>query len=165
MTLQPLLGLMSASDERSLKDVEASIAGPAGGRFRAIQAQMAPGSSAATVDSVMPEPFTFRDLDGAHPRTAELDRGAMSPQTVPNGTRTGFLAGMAELIQASVLCTGCRGAAVYRQTARRFQMGDGRAFHDLTLKWDTLITDFEAGGRTFPQVVRGRSRDTFEGHR
>ena len=152
-----LLGLMSASDERSLKDVEASL-GRDGGRFKAIQARMEPGSSAATVSTVITsKPFTFRDvdlvIDAAH---RELDRATIAPQKVPAGTRTGFLAGMAELIHASVQANLTVGRQRMPADGTTIPYVYGRAFHDLTLKSDALVTNFEAGGRTYARAVRGR---------
>lgn len=152
-----LLALMSVSDERSLKDLDAAIS-KAGGRFFAIEARVVPGSAAASVATVLtPEPFTYRDvdkvLDYAH---RQLGLEAVASQSVPDGTRTGFLAAMAELIHGSVRARQPNGHRPGAMAAVTIPYVYGKTFHDLTMKWDELVTNVAIGGRTYPRAIRAR---------
>lgn len=156
-TTGSLLALMSVSDERTLKDLDAAIS-KAGGRFFAIEARVVPGSAAASVATVhTPEPFTYRDvdkvLDYAH---RQLGLETVSSQIVPDGTRTGFLATMAELIHTSVRARHMAGSQARPMEAVTIPYMYGRTFHDLTMKWDELITNVEVGGRTYSRAIRAR---------
>lgn len=99
-----VVGLMTQSDEQSVDEAQASVRGQASGRhpFKAIEATT-DGQQAISRVLTYPAPrdYTLHDLDAALDAALRDSSNARSRVvTIPTGTRTGFLAALAEAMHA-----------------------------------------------------------------
>jgi hypothetical protein len=100
-----VLAVMSKSDENSLGEAQASVAGGAGGvEFKAMRAVSRDGNLSWQVDRVQaPGELTIHDVTRLIDRVrAQTAAGSPRSRRVPDGTRPGFLVSVAELVDAAV---------------------------------------------------------------
>jgi hypothetical protein len=104
-----LIGLMTESDEDSVKEAEANIARPAAGdrTFKIIRATIDGDQATSIVTSVAaPAAYSFRQvrtvLELARRESSEGQEGRARVIRLPSGTRPGFLAAVAELMHRHV---------------------------------------------------------------
>jgi hypothetical protein len=104
-----LIGLMTESDEDSIKQAEANIARHAAGdrTFKIIRATVDGDQATSTVTSVAaPAEYSFRQvgtmLELARRESSEGREGSPRVIRLPSGTRPGFLAAVAELMHRHV---------------------------------------------------------------
>jgi hypothetical protein len=164
-----LIGLMTESDEDSLKQAEANIGRPIAGdrAFKIIRATIDGDQARSIVTSVAaPAAYSFRQVDtvlelARRDSSKELD-GTVRVTRLPSGTRPGFLAAVAELMHRHVDEWHASG---------RVQVGGpidyvyhGRIY-ELRATRTQPLARVEVGGRTYAHVIRSdfEARSAYDG--
>jgi hypothetical protein len=132
-----VLGVMTTSDEATLKDVTNRPGGPqAAGRFKGLDARIAAGVSRSASETLEPDrDFSVRDKDLILERIEPRLRDApLREVSVPRGVRQGFLLAVAELVDDTVAAAGSGGAqALRRLRGRTIPYVYSRTLYDLEL--------------------------------
>jgi hypothetical protein len=158
-----VLGVMSTSDEATLKDVTSRPGGPqASGRFKGLDARIAAGVSRSVAETLETDrDFSVRDKDLILERIEPRLRGAAVREVpVPAGVRSGFLLAVAELVNDSVAAAGSGGAqALRRLKGRTIPYVYSRTLYDLKL---TAIEPLSpaAGARGAAKAVHAEFQTT-----
>jgi hypothetical protein len=153
-----LIGLMTESDEGSLKQAEANIGRPAAGdrAFKIIRATIDGDQARSIVTSVAaPAEYSFRQVDTvlalARRDAAKELEGAVRVTRLPPGTRPGFLAAVAEMMHRHV---------DEWHASDRVQPGGpinyvyhGRIYQLRATRTQPLAS-VEVGGRAYAHVIR-----------
>jgi len=158
-----VLGVMSTSDEATLKDVTSRTGGlQATGRFKGLDARIAAGVSRSVAETLETDrDFSVRDKDLILERIEPRLRGAAVREVpVPAGVRPGFLLAVAELVNDSVSAAASGGAqALRRLKGRTIPYVYSRTLYDLKL---TTIEPLSpaAGGRGAAKAVHAEFQTT-----
>lgn len=152
-----LLGLMRASDEKTLEEAEAAAAHEGAGTtvFRAVRTTIRGRravSGAMRIET--PATFTFRDLDAILEMLPE--RADTSAATeLPAGTTPGFLAAMDTLLRESAdVCV--RPPASARPRVKPVSYFYNRTVYDLRLVSCEYTESLSTKVAVYPRVVEGR---------
>jgi hypothetical protein len=164
-----LIGLMTESDEDSLKQAEANIGRPIAGNraFKIIRATIDGDQARSVVTSVAaPAEYSFRQVDTvlelARRDSSKDLEGTVRVTRLPSGTRPGFLAAVAELMHRHV---------VEWHASGRVQVGGpidyvyhGRIY-ELRATRTQPLASVEVGGRTYAHVIRSdfEARSAYDG--
>jgi hypothetical protein len=154
-----LLGLMRASDEKTLEEAEASVAKEGAGStvFRAVRTTIRGRQAVSgTMRIQTPATFTFRDLPAILDMLPERAERYTTSE-LPAGTIPGFLAAMDAVLQDAVVACSGPGAS------RRPRLQPTRYFYNHTLYDLSLTTcEYEAELRTKVAVYRNVVDGHFE---
>ncbi|HUX16595.1 MAG TPA: hypothetical protein VMW52_08990 [Phycisphaerae bacterium] len=154
-----LFAMISSEEEDSLGEVNdnADKGTTGGGEFKAVLGRVAGGVAEARVRRVRtPDVMTIGDLDTllALAQT-ELDRVDLKTVDLPPGVRPGFLAAVAEMVDASISTHRMGVADAGRRTAAvQYVFGD--KLYDLTLTSARRLTEFRDSDRRYTNVVKAK---------
>jgi hypothetical protein len=164
-----LIGLMTESDEGSIKEAEANINRPVAGErtFKIIRATIDGDQARSIVTSVAaPAEYSFRQvhtvLELARRESSEGQEGKTRTIRLPPGTRPGFLAAVADLMHRHV---------DQWQTSGRVQPGGsihyvyhGRIY-ELRATHTRPLASVEAGGAAYAHVIASdfETRSAYDG--
>jgi hypothetical protein len=152
-----LLGLMRASDEKTLEEAEAAVAREGAGTtvFRAVRTTIRGRQAVSgTMRIQTPATFTFRDLDAILEMLPERADTSTSTE-LPAGTTPGFLAAMDALLRESAdVCV--RPPASGRPRVRPVSYFYNRTVYDLRLVSCEYTESLRTKVAVYPTVVEGR---------
>jgi hypothetical protein len=164
-----LIGLMTESDEDSVKQVEANIGRPVGGdrAFKIIRATIDGDQARSTVTSVSaPAEYSFRQvhtvLELARRVSSKELEGKVRVTHLPSGTRPGFLAAVAELIHRHV--DEWRVSGQVRPGGPINYVYHGRIY-ELRATDTRPLARVQVGGAPYAHVIRSdfEARSTYDG--
>jgi hypothetical protein len=131
-----VLGVMTTSDEATLRDVTA----PTGeqlrvGRFKGIDARIAAGVIRSATETIETErDFSIRDKEEIVGRIErKLQGAAMREAVVPDGVRPGFLMAVAELVNDTIAARRNGDQPLRRLKGRTIKFVYSRKLYDLKL--------------------------------
>ena len=154
-----VVAMMSSEEESSLREVNANAdqGATGGGEFKAVRAQTAAGVVRARVKRIRtPRALTIGDVDTLV-ALADVDLRTAELKTIdlPPGTRPGFLAAVAELVDWSVTVHQQGDAAARRPSvAVPYVFGD--RLYDVTLTSTRRLDEYRDGDRRYTDMVRGK---------
>ena len=131
-----VLGVMTTSDEATLKDVTSQPAGSQPvGRFKGLAARIAGGVSRSTAETIETErDFSVRDKATIVGRIEEkLKDGVVREAPVPDGVRQGFLLAVAELVNDTIAARKGGEQALRQLKGRTIPYVYSRTLYDLKL--------------------------------
>ncbi|MDE3154656.1 MAG: hypothetical protein KGN76_06110 [Acidobacteriota bacterium] len=147
-----LLGVMTASNEQSLEEAEASVDRHADGThaFRVIRASIDGRQSRSAVTTLdTRQDYSFHQLGAVLDRIPPETAGDIRMVTVPDGIEPGFLSAVASLIHATVV-EGPSGGA--RPASARY-VYHGRLY-DLRVARVRPVAALTVNGTTYRQLLR-----------
>jgi len=131
-----VLGVMTTSDEATIKDVTSRTPGTQPvGRFKGIDARIAGGVSRSATETIETErDFSVRDKEIIVSRIEEkLKEAAMREVPVAHGVRPGFLTAVAELVNDTITARKGGEQPLRRLKGRTIAYVYGRRLYDLKL--------------------------------
>src|SRR3984885_2127124 len=164
-----LIGLMTESDEDSIKQAEANINRPIAGdrAFKIIRATIAGDQARSIVTSVAaPAAYSFRQVDAVlelarRDASKELE-GRARVTRLPSGTRPGFLAAVAELMHRNVDAWHAFGRVQPGGPVNYVYHG---RIYELRATRTQPLARVQVGGATYVHVIRSEfeARSTYDG--
>lgn len=164
-----LIGLMTASDEDSVKQAEANIGKPVAGdrAFKIIQATIDGDQARSMVTSVAaPAAYSFRQvytvLELVRRESSKEPEGKVRVMRLPSGTRPGFLAAVAELMHRHV--DEWHASGLVQVGGPIDYVYHGRIY-ELRATRTQALASVELGGRTYAHVIRSdfEARSAYNG--
>lgn len=154
-----VFAMMSSEEESSLREVNANAdqGATGGGEFKAVLAHTAAGVARARVKRIRtPRALTIGDVDTLVALAdVDLRQAELTTIDLPPGTRPGFLAAVAELVDWSVLAHQ-RGDAAAQRPSRAVPYVFGDKLYDLTLTSTRRLDEFRDDDRRYTDMVRGK---------
>lgn len=152
-----LVGLMTQSDEDTIEEAEASIRRQAAGErtFKIIRGTIEGDEAKSVVSSVAaPASYSFKQvdtlLDIAGRQPSDGSRGRTRVIHLPEGTRPGFLAAVAELIHRHVGQRNASGRVAPGAPVKYVYYG---RLYDLCATRTRALDSVRIGGVTYPRVI------------
>jgi hypothetical protein len=164
-----LIGLMTESEEDSIKQAEANVDKPIAGdrAFRIIRATIAGDQATSIVTSVSaPAAYSFRQVDAVLQlarRDASKDlEGRARVTRLPSGTRPGFLVAIAELMHQHVDAWHLFGRVQPGGVVNYVYHG---RIYELRATRTQPLARVQVGGATYVHVIRSEfeARSTYDG--
>lgn len=153
-----LLGVMKQSDEKSIKEAEATLARDAQAAryvFKIIRGTATADEASAGVTTIhVTRDLTYRDVGILLDLVSdETETTAVRQVRLPSGTRPGFLVALADLIHRSLEARSA--AAVPPRTGNGVAYIYNGTLHDLTLRKIEFLRAVRVGDRRYTDAARG----------
>jgi len=164
-----LVGLMTQSDEDSIKEAEANIARPVAGEraFKIIRATVDGDRARSIVTSIAaPAEYSFRQvhtvLDLAQRKSSDGEEAGARVIRLPSGTRPGFLTAIAELMHRHV--DEWRASGRVRPGVPINYVYHGRIY-ELSVTRAQPLASVQVGGATYAHVIASdfEAKSTYDG--